>query len=203
MSPTHGAVTARPVRWGLAARLFAILLLLGAVAVLVTGVLGYMRARDALQESIYNQLTTARKSKARQIEIYFRTIRNELSQLAAAKMTVDAARAFRITFDELEQSDVPFEVRRKVGEWYEADFLREMDRVTGKELNIADYLPTGSAAYYLQYHYIVNNPHSKDRRKLVDDAGDDSAYTKQHAIFHPLMRGAANGFGFFDMMLPT
>ena len=79
MSPTPGAVAARPVRWGLAARLFAILLLLGAVAVLVTGVLGYLRARDALQESIYNQLTAARKSKARQIETYFATIRTECS----------------------------------------------------------------------------------------------------------------------------
>ena len=45
------------MRWGLAAKLFAILTLLGAIAVLVTGVLGYMRARDTLQEAIYNELT--------------------------------------------------------------------------------------------------------------------------------------------------
>ena len=132
MSPADMTASSRPARWGLAAKLFAILILLGAVAVLVTGVLGYMRAHDALQESIYNQLTTARKSKARQIETYFRTIRNELSQLAAAKMTIDAAREFRSGFDELEQADVPFELRRKVGNWYEADFLREMSRVLGK-----------------------------------------------------------------------
>ena len=81
-----------------------------------------MRARDALEESIYNELTAARKSKARQIETYFRTIRNELSQLAAAKMTVDAARAFRAGFDALEQADVPFDIRRKVGDWYATDF---------------------------------------------------------------------------------
>ena len=122
MSPAPGAVAARPVRWGLAARLFAILLLLGAVAVLVTGVLGYIRARDALQESIYNQLTAARKSKARQIETYFATIRNELTQLASAKMTIDAARAFRSAYDELEQSEVPFDLRRKVGDWYQGGF---------------------------------------------------------------------------------
>ncbi len=65
------------MRWGLAVKLFAILTLLGAVAVLVTSVLGYMRARDALEESIYNQLTSTRKSKARQVETYFHTIRNE------------------------------------------------------------------------------------------------------------------------------
>ena len=62
------ADTARPVRWGLSLRLFAILTLLGAIAVLVTGTLGYVRAHDALEQAIYNQLTTARQIKARQVE---------------------------------------------------------------------------------------------------------------------------------------
>jgi len=192
---------ARAVRWGLAARLFTVLLLLGAVAVLVTGVLGYIRARDALEVSIYNQLTAARKSKARQIETYFATIRTELTQLASAKMTIEAARVFRDAYDELERSDVAFDLRREVGDWYQADFLRDMNRVTGKELNVVDYLPVGPAAYYLQYHYIVTNPHPKERRDLVDDPGDGSAYTRQHAIYHPLMRGAAAGYGFFDLLM--
>ena len=201
MSPADTSTSARPVRWGLAAKLFAILLLLGAVAVLVTGVLGYMQARDALEESIYNQLTATRKSKARQVETYFRTIRNELSQLALAKMTIDAARGFRAGFDELQQSDVPSELRRKVGDWYEAQFMPDMRPLLGKDLSVNDYLPNGPAAYYLQYHYIVASPYPKDRRKLVDDAGDGSAYSRQHAIYHPLLRGAATAFGFFDVML--
>jgi class 3 adenylate cyclase len=201
MSPTDPSVVARPVRWGLAAKLFALLLLLGAIAVLVTGVLGYMRARDALEEAIYNQLTATRKSKARQVETYFRTIRNELNQLATSKMVIDAAQEFRMGFDELERVDVPFDMRRKVGEWYETQFLPDMRRVLGTEPNINDYLPVGSAAYYLQYYYIVENPHPAAQRKLLDDAGDGSAYSRQHAIYHPLLRAAATNFGFFDIML--
>jgi class 3 adenylate cyclase len=201
MSPTDVPTQSRPIRWGLAAKLFAILTLLGAIAVLVTSVLGYIRARDALQESIYNQLTATRKSKVRQVETYFRTIRNELSQLATSKMAVDAAREFRATFDELERTDVPFELRRQVGDWYATQFLPEMQRVLGKEPNVNDYLPVGPAAYYLQYHYIVANPHPADRRKLLDDAGDGSAYSRQHAIYHPLFRSAATAFGFFDFLL--
>jgi class 3 adenylate cyclase len=185
----------------LAAKLFAILTLLGAIAVLVTSVLGYMQARDALQEAIYNQLTATRKSKVQQVETYFRTIRNELSQLATSKMAVDAAREFRATFDELDRADVPFDLRRKVGDWCGAQFLPEMRRVLGKEPNINDYLPVGPAAYYLQYHYIVANPYPPERRELVDDAGDGSAYSRQHALYHPLMRAAATTFGFFDFML--
>ena len=49
---TEVAAEARPVRWGLAAKLFAILLLLGAVAVMITGVLGYIRAREALERAM-------------------------------------------------------------------------------------------------------------------------------------------------------
>ena len=76
-----------------------------------------------------------------------------------------------------------------------------MRRVLGKEPNVNDYLPIGPAAYYLQYHYIVANPYPADRRKLLDDAGDGSAYSRQHAIYHPLLRAAATSFGFFDFML--
>src|SRR5476649_945787 len=78
MSPPATAVPDRPIRWGLAAKVFAVLILLGAVAVLVTGILGYVRARDVLEETIFNQLTAARQTKARQVETYFRTIRHDL-----------------------------------------------------------------------------------------------------------------------------
>lgn len=191
----------RLMHWGLAAKLFAILIALGAVAVLVTGILGYVRARDALQESIYDRLTADRRSKARQIETYFQTIRAELNQLATSKMTIDAMRGFRAGFDELQQTDVSFDLRRQVGDWYATQFLPEMRRVLGKEPNINDYLPVGPAAYYLQYHYIVANPYPAARRKLLDDAGDGSSYSKVHALYHPLLRAAATTFGFFDFML--
>src|SRR5262245_55479546 len=99
MSSTETIQSPRPVRWGLAAKLFTILILLGAIAVLVTGVLGYVRARDALEQSIFDQLTAVRQTKARQIETYFRTTRNELRLLAASKMVVEATRGFRVAFD--------------------------------------------------------------------------------------------------------
>ena len=191
----------RPVRWGLAAKLFAVLILLGAVAVLITGVLGYVRARDALEEAIYRQLTTARENKARQIETYFRTVHAELRLLATSKMVVDATRDFRAAVQELERPDAPPDLQRKVNDWYLEHFMPEMRRVLGREPDLGDYAPTSAAADYLQYHYIVANPHPADRRKLVDDAGDGSAYSRLHATYHPLMRAAATTVGFADFMI--
>jgi class 3 adenylate cyclase len=195
------ADTARPVRWGLSLRLFAILTLLGAIAVLVTGGLGYFRAHNALEQAIYNQLTTAREIKARQVETYFRTIHAELRLLATSKMVVESTREFRIAFNELDRQPLTDDMRQKVSEWYGAHFLPEISRVLGKEPPLADYVPVGSGGNYLQYHYIVTNPHPEERRRLLDDAGDGSSYSKLHAIYHPLMRAAATTVGFDDFMI--
>ncbi|MGO4440645.1 adenylate/guanylate cyclase domain-containing protein [Rhizobium sp. RAF56] len=193
--------SSRPARWGLAAKLFTTLILLGASAVLITGVLGYIRARDALEKVVFDQLTAARQSKTRQVEAYFRTIQTELHLLATSKMVVDATREFRVAVDHLDHSDISPELRQTVSDWYAADFIPGMSHVLGKEAPLADYLPVGAAPYYLQYHYIVANPQPAERRKLLDDAGDGSDYSRVHAVYHPLMRAAAATTGFFDFMV--
>jgi len=191
----------RPARWGLAAKLFVALLLLGAMAVLTTGVLGYMQAREALEATIFNQLSVARQTKARQIETYFGTVRDDLRLLASAKMVAEAMREFSRGFDELERKPLDDGIREKVRDWYGANYLPEVQRLLGTKINVTDYLPVNNATNYLQYHYIVANPHPAARRRLLNDAGDGSAYSAAHATYHPLMREAAATVGFFDFML--
>jgi len=201
MTATHPAAPLRPARFGLAAKLFAILILLGAVAVLITGVLGYVRARDALERTIFAQLTAARETKARQVETYFRSIRGELRLLAASKMVVDAMRGFRDAVDELDARPVPPEVRQRVLDWYDNDYMPRVRRLLGPDTPVKEFLPVGSAPYFLQDWYIVDNPHPTERRKLLDDAGDGSTYSKLHALYHPLLRTAAATVNFFDFLM--
>jgi class 3 adenylate cyclase len=201
MASTDVIGSSRPAPWGLAAKLFATLVLLGAIAVLLTGVLGYFRARDALEKAVFDQLTVARETKARQVETYFRTIQAELRLLATSRMVVDATRELRIAVDQLDRAGTSPELRQKVSDWYAENFIPLMTRVLGKEPALADYLPVGAAPYYLQYHYIVANPNPAERRNLLDDAGDGSDYSRLHATYHPLMRTAAATIGFFDFMV--
>ncbi|MER8441040.1 adenylate/guanylate cyclase domain-containing protein [Mesorhizobium sp. M1393] len=201
MSSTDVTGSSRPARWGLAAKLFTTLVLLGAIAVLVTGVLGYFRAQNALEKAVFDQLTAARQTKTRQVETYFRTIQADLRLLATSKMVVDATREFRIAVDQLDRAGVPPELQKKVGDWYVANFIPQMTRILGREPALSDYLPVGGAPYHLQYHYIVENPNPAERRKLLDDAGDGSDYSRLHAVYHPLMRAAATTVGFFDFMI--
>jgi hypothetical protein len=106
-------------------------------------VLGYFRARDALEKAVFDQLTTARQTKARQVETYFRTIQAELRLLATSKMVVEAVREFRVAVDELDRAGVPLALRQKVGDWYVEQFIPQMRRVLGKEPDLADYMPVG------------------------------------------------------------
>ncbi len=201
MSSADVTSFSRPTHWGLAAKLFATLTLLGAIAVLVTGVLGYYRARDALEQAVFDQLTLVRQTKTRQVETYFRRISSELRLLASSKMVTDATREFRIEVAKLDHGDTSPELRRKVSDWYAANFMPDMKRILGEKAALATYLPVGAAPYYLQYHYIVSNPQPAQRRNLLDDAGDGSDYSKLHATYHPLMRAAAATVGFFDFMI--
>ena len=194
------AAAIRPTRWGLAAKLFAVLILLGAVAVMITGILGYVRARDSLEHTIFNQLTATRETKAHQVTIYFRTIRADMRLLSTSKMVVDAMRGFREAVDELDAKPVPADLRQRVVNWYEADYMPMVRRLLGPHTPLQDFLPVGSAPYFLQDWYIADNPHAKERRKLIDQAGE-GAYAKLHALYHPLLRTAADTLNFADLLL--
>ena len=196
MSITPPTEVARPPRGGLAVKLFAILLLLGVVAILVTGILGYVRGRDALEAAIYNQLTAQRQSKTRQVENYFRSTADDLRLLAQTKMVADALRDFRHGFEAIQEKDVPAEMRRTVEQWYDEHYIPTIRHLLDKDVPVSTFLPKGPGAHYLQYHYIVANPHSAARRRLMNDAGDGSAYSAAHAVYHPLMREAATTVGF-------
>ncbi|NQW51155.1 MAG: HAMP domain-containing protein [Rhodospirillales bacterium] len=185
----------------MAAKLFAILLLLGAVAVMITGVLGYIRAREALERAIFAQLTAARETKAHQVESYFRTVRNEVRLLAASKMVVDATRGFREAVDELDNKPVPPEVKESVHGWYDDHYMPVVRKLPGTDVPATEFMPSSPASYSLQDLYIVRNPHPDGRRDLLDDAGDGGTYSKVHAVYHPLMRTAAATVGFEDFMI--
>lgn len=192
---------ARPPRGGLAVKLFAILLLLGVVAILVTGILGYVRGRDALETAIYNQLTAQRQSKTRQVENYFRATADDLRLLAQTKMIADALRDFRRGFDAIEAKDVPPEMQSTIVRWYDEHYMPTIRHLLDKEVPATMFVPNSPAAQYLQYHYIIANNQPLARRRLLNDAGDGSAYSAAHALFHPLLHAAAQTVGFYDLMI--
>jgi len=190
-----------PPRFGLATRLFAVLLLLGAIAVIISGGLGYISARDALERSIYNQLIAARETKTHQVENYLRSTSNEIRLLANTAVVIEAMHDFRDAVDELDRKTIPDDVRNRVESWYEVHFMPMIRRQLGPDTKVKDFLPTGSASYFLQDRYIITNPNRTGQRRTLADAGDGSAYSRFHAHFHPILRHAAATLNFYDFMM--
>src|ERR1700744_4987753 len=151
------AAADRPTRWSLTVKLFAVLLLLGGLAVLASSILGYVRARDVLEDRIYAQLSAARQTKTRQVEDHFRTVRQDLLLLAHSKMVIEAVRGFRDAVDDLDRVPTWDDLHHEVEAWYETNYMPHVRRLLGKNVPVTDYLPTSTGGYYLQYHYIVDN----------------------------------------------
>ncbi len=53
----------------------------------------------------------------------------------------------------------------------------------------------------LQYQYIGNNQHPLGEKHKLDFAQDNSSYSQQHAIYHPIIRQYLTSFGYYDIFI--
>src|SRR5260370_21622608 len=116
-------------------------------------------------------------------------------------MWVAPARASGAASDVPARGDVPPDRRQRVDGCYNDQYMPMVRRLLGPDTPVKDFLTVGSAPYFLQDLYIVDTPHPLDRRSLLDDPGDGSAYSKLHALYHPLMRTAAATLNLSDFLM--
>ncbi len=163
-------------------------------------------AETILREQAVSKLVAVREMNQAQIERYFLQIEKQLLTLANDKMTIDAVRAFRLQSDELSRTYSPEQIdqmRRRLSEYYRGDFANEYAGKNGNRrvdvMALVDKLD--DIGVIMQYHYIRanNNPlGSKDR---LDDARDDSEYSRIHRTYHPHLRDFQSRFGYYDIFL--
>jgi len=147
--------------------------------VLITGLLGYVRARDALERTIFDQLTVAARDKMRQIENLFRSIRGEMRLLAASRWSLTPCVASVAPSTSSTARPCPRDIRGRVDGWYNDQYMPMVRRLLGADTPVKEFLPA-ARRLFLQDWYVVDNPQPHDRRSLLDDAGDGSTYSKLH-----------------------
>ncbi|MEZ4712825.1 MAG: hypothetical protein R3A44_36895 [Caldilineaceae bacterium] len=104
-------------------RLLMILLPVSLVSILVMGLLSWQSSRNALEQSIKNQLTSIRVAKANQIESYFAAIFSQVRMLAEDRMVVQAMNNFSIGYQEGVEKSLSEEEYQAVRDFYEAQFV--------------------------------------------------------------------------------
>src|SRR5262249_26576021 len=108
---------------------------------------------------------------------------------------------FLMAYRDLAEHPVEASEKKKLKTYYLNDFLPALTSKIDSEPTLESYLPPSSAARYLQYHYIANNPHPYFKKEELDQAGDGSDYSRVHKTYHPLLRNIARSFGYEDILL--
>ncbi len=161
----------------------------------------YSSGKQAIEEEIFNHLTSIRASKALQIEAYLARIQNHTISLTEDDMIVEAVQQFTRSFQQLNDQSVPPEWDDAVRVYYREEMLPKLAKNIDGDPILEQYLPRTVAGRYLQYHYLAANPHPLGKKDLLNQEKADTAYGKAHAHFQPILRSLIDRFGYYDLFL--
>ncbi len=182
-------------------KLLCVLLLIGAGAVITTGFLGYQAGKRGLTQSAMNHLSGIRRSKARQIEAYFRTVRSQVRTLRENRIAIDGVRAFTSEFNDLDGPKPGPELETDIANYYKTEYLPKLQKLVPARAAFENYMPTGRGAYALQQAFLVRNPFPTGSKELLEASGDVRGYSRVHAAYHRSFRKITEEFGYYDLFL--
>lgn len=182
-------------------KLTIILITVTLSALFIIGYLSWQSSRTALNNAIFNELTTVRTLKAAQVERYFAIMRSHLQTLTEDESIIAAMVRFNKAFRELDREHIPplWDIRLETH--YENEFFPRLAENISGTPEFDNYRPRGQAATYLQYHYLVTNTEPTGAKGALDFARDESTYSTYHADYHPWLRDLTEEFDYYDLFL--
>ncbi len=178
------------------------LMLLGVCisSIIAIAYVGYSNGRQALNNSIQNQLIGVRETKAYQIERYFRQVRAEIQTFSQGEVN-NYTKLLTKAYQELEDQKIQLNWHEKLKNYYEQEFLPRLAKNTEGRPLLYSYLPQNSAARYLQYHYIAANSNPTGEKEYLNNANDSSQYSEIHKIVQPIYANFISQLGYYDLFL--
>lgn len=168
------------------AKLQGVFLLLGSVAIALTGWESSAGATAALRQATYERLTAIRQTRCRQVERYFQDLGTHVLALSSDEAAMRALEEFRAAWPSLPQAEVAAQGK-----------LRGHYRQLGTKAN--EWFPEDRRTVTLQDWFIATNPHpagAKDR--MLEAPGP---YGEVHARYHPTFHRYQSAFGLYDIFL--
>ena len=189
-------------RLSIRSKLVFLLLATSIASILIIAWQGYQSAKVALNEATYNQLNTLRAAKTQQIDSYFSNISNQVQGFADNQVIIGALNEFRTAFHLANRESISEEQQKSVDNFYRKSFIPRLKNRIGGEHESKHFIPTSTAATYLQYHYIADNPNKIGKKDALVKAEKDSSYFAQvHSRYHESLRGLIKQFGYYDLFL--
>ena len=170
-------------------------------SIMAIAYVGYSNGRQALDNSIQNQLVSLREVKAADIEGYFETVRSQVQTISEVGSVVNAVREFRTAYQELDEQPLPIAWNDELKNFYNEKFLPRLEQNTEGNPLLYSYFPQTTAARYLQYNYIAANTNPNGEREFLNKANDGSKYSQIHSRIQPIYRNFIDRFGYYDLFL--
>ena len=186
-----------------ATRLAVAIVVVAIASLVVITVIGLNEGEALTEGLIEARFTATRSAKAAEIEDYLRSSANQTAAMAQSPMTVDAARRFTTAYEELTEidpDDLGSEQEEVLG-FYRDEFVPALETVRGQDVRIREFLPTGSAAVYLQGNYLAAAADAEVVPRAIDDADDGSAWSAVHRELHPAFRDIIDQLGYEDLYI--
>ena len=180
--------------------LLVMLLLVSVGSNVVVGLIGYFNGQKSLTAAAYNNLIEVRDSRARELVSLFDSITNTLELVSQGQSAKEAVQAFTVGFEELRSAELTDADRAALEEYFLVDFAARLEAAQSEAFDTTPFIPVDTAESYLKLNYVV--PFDDFEAALAnDDAGDGSAWSEAHAIYHNYFRTMAGLFQFEDVLL--
>ncbi|MFH1999091.1 MAG: cache domain-containing protein, partial [Planctomycetota bacterium] len=195
------------MRWNdipLKIKLNSLFLLMSLVPLILVGFLAYNRASSALGQQAFNQLTSIREAKGKQIESCFQQIHDQILTLSESHMISNYAANLKKAFWAIDQNISDSEYKRmeaSVKNYYQSEYLSRLNKNLDRARSVSDYWPADRESVILQYNYLSNNPNPTGEKHNLNNANDGSEYSKLHTQNHPVIRNYLEKFGYYDIFL--
>jgi PAS domain S-box-containing protein len=165
------------------------------------GVAGYLGGRAAAEKTTLDHLTSVRASRADQIESSFSQVKTEVEAIAGSEMIIEALRGFGAAFASLAGAEIDDAQREAVTAYYTDTFLPSLNTHSDDPTALEELLPIRPETVFLQYHYLVSNPHPPELRDNLVGAEDPSIYGEIHRELHTDLWEFSDHFAYYDMLL--
>lgn len=187
-------------RLGIQSKLLTMLLGVSVLSILITGIVSYRLASSALTDSATKELIAVNDARNKQISATFANLSRSAILESNNGSTTSAVTDLTRDFQELQSKEPTAADKAAVTSYYEKTFLPELKKSTSADVTAASVLPDTNAQWYLQSRYTAPNP-DFDKAIQVDDAGDGSQWSADHAKYNPFFRDVVLQNGFDDAML--
>ena len=178
------------------------------IVLTVSGIVSFMMSRNAIEDKLFDQLTSVREIKGQQIENYVDSINRQIITTSESLVIVEAMYKFRAAFDLIGKQAENHELHDQTMQsnlltYYRDEYFGRLRPNTHNQLageSPSDFMPTNPGGAHLQGLFISDNPHPTGMKQKLDSV-DNSLYSRVHEKFHPSIRSFLEKFGYYDIFL--